>query len=268
MRLGLTLNVDSKKCIKVAQDALRILEKGKAEVFLEERSAKALGREGISIAKMKVDAIVTVGGDGMILRALQESNTKILGINVGAVGFLTELKITELEDGLKKLLKNEFSVEKRSKLRVMINDKRLQDCTNEVVVNTAHIGKMRHFGIHINGQLASDVRADGIIVASSTGSTCYAMSVGGPIIDPKLDAMVVAPIAPFKIAARPIVAPADSKIAVEIIEKEPCVVVLDGQTEIPLENNETVNVSLSSNKTSFIRFSDNFYGKIRDKLGG
>jgi len=268
MRIGLMVNIESKKGINIAKKVLKYLRNRKANIVLEEKSALALDQKGIPLEKMRNDVLITIGGDGTILRALQRTRARILGINVGVLGFLTELKVSELEAGLKSLLKKDFIVEKRSKLKVRINRKRMADCTNEAVIHTAHVGKMRRFGVYINEQLASDVRSDGIIVASSTGSTCYAMSVGGPILDPKLDAMVIAPIAPFKLAARPIVVPANGKIAIEVLESEPCELVLDGQKEVALSGKETLNISMSDNKAEFIRFSDNFYKRIREKLGG
>jgi NAD+ kinase len=107
-----------------------------------------------------------------------------------------------------------------------------------------------------------------MIVSTSTGSTSYAMSVGGPIIDPRVDAMVIAPIAPFKLAARPIVLPFKSVVNVQILEPRPCVLVLDGQSVVELKGKEEVEIGLSEHKAEFIRFGEDFYNRIREKLGG
>ena len=260
--------MESREGLNVARKVLAFLRKRRADVVLEEGCARAMGRKGVPLRDMKVDVMVTLGGDGTILRALQRTGSKILGINIGVLGFLTELKVGDFEGGLDKLLKGKFEVERRNKIKVLVDGRRLVDCANEAVINTAQVGKMRHFGVHIDGQMASDVRADGVIVATSTGSTCYSMSVGGPILDPRVDAIVIAPIAPFKLAARPMVVPAGSRIKVELIEPRSCVLVLDGQDEVELKGDEVLELTTSENVAEFIRFGDNFYKRIREKLGG
>ncbi|MCK5548451.1 MAG: NAD(+) kinase [Thermoplasmata archaeon] len=268
MKIGLVASVESKKCIHAAKEILDFFKRRKTNLILEDKIAHSLGQKGLPLEKMKADIAITIGGDGTILRTLRATKSKILGINAGVLGFLTELKVQEIESGLEKLLKRDYTVEKRSKLKVVVGRKRLSDCANEAVIHTAHVSKIRHFGIQIDGQVANDIRADGIIISTSTGSTCYAMSVGGPIIDPKVDAMVIAPIAPFKLAARPMVVPAKSRIRIDVIKSGACVLVLDGQEEVGLKGNESVNLSLSENKAEFIRFGESFYKRLREKLGG
>jgi len=118
----------------------------------------------------------------------------------------------------------------------------------------------------VDDQLALDVRADGIIVATPTGSTCYAMAVGSPIIDPRVDAFVIAPMAPFKFAARPMVVPASSKVRIEVAKPKPCMCVIDGQQEKEMEGLEAAEFSISENKARFIRFERDFYTRIREKI--
>jgi NAD+ kinase len=268
MKIGMVANIESERGIETALKLLEFLNSRNAEIAIEEKTANAMGKEGLPLEKMGSDVLITVGGDGTILRSLRRSSASILGINVGVLGFLTELKSEDFETGLERLLKEDFSVETRSKIRVDVDGRRYADCTNEAVIHTAKVATMRHFWIHKDGNLASDIRADGIIVSTSTGSTCYAMSVGGPILDPNIDAMVIAPIAPFKLAARPTVVPADCKISIKLAEPKPCVLVLDGQEEVELTGQESVELGLSEHKARFIRFEDNFYKRIQEKLGG
>jgi NAD+ kinase len=143
---------------------------------------------------------------------------------------------------------------------------RLYDATNEGAVHTAHIAKIRHFNVFVDDQLAMDVRADGIIVATPTGSTCYSMAVGGPIIDPRVDAFVISPMAPFKFAARPLVVPASSKVRLALARPKPCLCVIDGQHERPMEGDEAVEFAISENKSRFVRFERDFYKRMREKL--
>jgi NAD+ kinase len=126
---------------------------------------------------------------------------------------------------------------------------------------------MRHFKISIDGNLADDFRADGVMIATPTGSTSYAMSAGGPIIDPRVEAMVMVPIAPFKLSGRPLVIPAKSHIVMEFTEPKECHMVLDGQEIISLSGSEKVEMTISEHKARFIRFEGDFYSRFIEKLG-
>jgi NAD+ kinase len=246
----------------------KVLEALKGEdVIIEQRAAKGLGKKGVSLSKMKVDVMVTVGGDGTILRTLQGSDTPILGVNAGVLGFLTEVRPADIKSAMKKLLAGNYQIEKRLKLKTVMNGRRLEDATNEAVIHTAHVAKMRHFCISVDNTRATEMRADGIIVATPTGSTCYAMSVGSSIIDPRVDALVIAPIAPFRLSARPLVVPAKSKVTIRIGEPRECIMVIDGQSEYTMSGNETLVFSASEKRAKFVSFNpDDFYVNLEQKL--
>lgn len=264
MRFGVVAKVDKKEAVITARKVVEFLSK-KAETVVEEQTGKKIGRKGLPLKEMKADIMVTVGGDGTILRTLQSCDTPVFGINAGAVGFLTEVKPDNMVNGLNRILKKNYIIDKRIKLKVMLNKKQLYDCTNEAVIHTAHIAKMRSFEIFIGGKIVEDIRADGIIVATPTGSTCYAMSVGSPILDPRVDAFVIAPIAPFKLSARPIVVPAKSKITIKVGEGS-CLLVLDGQCEKKIGKNDKISFTVSKTPACFIRFDHNFYRRIKEGL--
>jgi len=265
MRFGITANPEHKHALKATRQVVRLL-KGKHEVFLEDYVAKALKLHGGPLEKIKADIILAIGGDGTVLRALQRTNEKVLGINTGAVGFLAEGDHESMDVLIERLLAGEYRVENRLKLKVTVNGKRMYDCMNEAVVHTAQVAKIRHYEIAIDGAVAEEVRADGIIVATPTGSTSYAMSVGGPILDPRVKAFVVAAIAPFKPSFHPFVVPPDSRIRVTFVRPRPGLLVLDGQVEIPLEGEEKVIMTGSEKSGRLIRFGDSFYRRIHEKL--
>jgi NAD+ kinase len=228
--------------------------------------ADVLGLKGLPLSSMKVDVLITVGGDGTILRTLQGTDKPILGVNAGVLGFLTEVQPDDIKPAIKKLLSGKYKIIERLKLKTVMNDKRLEDATNEAVLHTAHIAKMRHFEISIDGAKATEIRADGLIIATPTGSTSYAMSVGSSIIDPRVDALVIAPIAPFRLAARPLVVPARSKIVVTIKDPKKCIMVIDGQTEFITKGTERYVFTGSEKKARFISFKDDFYSTLEQKL--
>ena len=236
------------------------------DYVVESHTADALGISGVPLSKMKVDALITIGGDGTILRTLQACDAPVMGVNAGVLGFLTEIQANEIKPAVKRLLTGKYHIDERMKLKTTMNGKRLEDATNEAVIHTAQIAKMRHFAISIDGTPATETRADGLIVATPTGSTSYAMSVGSSIIDPRVEAFVIAPIAPFRLAARPLVVAARSKIAVTITDPRECTMVIDGQCEFKIRGDERLVFTASEKKAKFISFKDDFYRNLEEKL--
>jgi len=264
VRIGVVGTPDLDNFEPVARRVVKALE-GQDTVF-EEDTAKALGKEGIPLGNIEADVLITIGGDGTILRTLQLSSLPILGINAGVLGFLTEVQPHWIDQGIAQLLRGDYKLDQRLKLKVEIDGKRLKDATNEAVIHTAHVAKMRHFVVAVDDKTATQMRADGIIVATPTGSTCYAMSVGSCIVDPRVEALVVAPIAPFRLSSRPLVAPARSEISVTVHEPKECTMVMDGQEEIPLKGDEEVTFTASEKKAEFVILRSEFYKNIEEKL--
>lgn len=267
MKFGITANPEIATALKAARTIVALLEK-KHEVALETELAKALGRKGTAIERMRAEVVLAIGGDGTVLRALQRTNAKVLGINSGSLGFLTEVTADEFPAALKRLERGDFAVEERLKVRVTVDGRPLPDCANEAVVHTAHVAKIREFEVRVNGSVAERVRADGIIVATPTGSTSYSMSVGGPIVDPHVDALVIAAIAPFKPSARAIVVPATAQVRVAIVKPRECLLVLDGQHEVALAGTEELKFTGSPERARLVKLGEDFYRRIAEKLVG
>lgn len=246
----------------------KVLEALKGEDYvLDKAVSEALGlRGGVPLRSLEVDILITVGGDGTILRTLQANDAPVMGVNAGVLGFLTEVHAGEAKKAIRRLKAGKYHIDERVKLKTTLNGKRLADATNETVIHTAHIAKMRDFAISIDGTRATEVRADGIIVATPTGSTSYAMSVGSSIIDPRVEAFVIAPIAPFRLAARPLVVAAKSKIAVTIKEPKECIMVIDGQCEFTIKGDEKLVFTASEKKARFVSFKSDFYKNLEEKL--
>lgn len=234
--------------------------------MIEQRVAATLDKKGVLLPNMDADVIITIGGDGTILRTLQGTDAPILGINAGVLGFLTEVQPREIRSAIKKVLAGRYRIEERLKLKTVMDGKRLEDATNEAVIHTAHIAKMRHFAISVDNTPATEMRADGLIVATPTGSTCYAMSVGSAIVDPRVEALVIAPIAPFRLSARPFVVPARSRISVTIKDPRECIMVIDGQCEFEMSGREKLVFTASDKKARFVSFKDDFYRNLEEKL--
>ena len=261
-------NAESVRLVEMLSDRFR----SKADILVEPEVAQKLGIKGTSVEEMerqRVDFIVSVGGDGTILRTIHRMNdpVPILGINMGTLGFLVDVEPKEAEKTLSQLIP-EFKVDERSRLKVSLNGKSLPPATNEVALITASPAKMIEFEIIVDGSLMEDFRADGVIIATSTGSTAYAMSAGGPIVDPRVDAIVMVPMAPFKLSSRPWVIPGDSTIEVKLkLPMKDALVVIDGQSTTTISMSDSLVISKADTPARFVKVGkDGFFEKVKSKL--
>lgn len=265
-RYGVYANPRIDNIIGAVERVLAVLRESGADFCVDTEIADALGIPGIPMSRMNADIVIVVGGDGTILRALQTTDAIVIGVNAGSVGFLAEIESDGLEEGIRRLLAEDYIVETRFKLACFYNGEYLKDSVNEAVVHTDTIAKIRHFRVYVDDVLASELRSDGIIVCTPTGSTCYAMSLGAPYMDPKVGAMMVVPMAAYKFSSRPFVIPATSKVTVENVLDKGCIIVLDGQEEVYMEGGSKVEFMMSEHRARFIRFDNDFYSRVRDKL--
>ncbi len=230
------------------------------------------GAEPVPIRDMDVDIILTVGGDGTILHAQHHHSAPVFGVNCGAIGFLAEVEPPMAEEAFDRIIAGDYRVEERHKLATLLDGQRLDDATNEITLQTSRIAKLIRFEVHVDGELLDTFRGDGIIVSTPTGSTGYAMSVGGPLMHPGVNGLVLAPIAPFKLAARPWVVPASAQVTVKLLERDSAQglqqarVVIDGQIGHDVATGATLTLSTSDRKARFIRLSTGFYERVRTKL--
>lgn len=240
----------------------------RVEVILDEGTANTLNRQGMKVEEMDVDLLICIGGDGTILRALHalKKPIPVLGINTGAIGFLAEVQPENSLSTLITLLEG-FEVERKERLSVWIEgaEEKMPYAMNEAVVITSKPGKMLHFIIFIDGMQLERLRADGVIFATPTGSTAYAMSAGGPIVDPKVDATIIVPIAPFKLAARPTVVDINSEISLDLLEMKDAELVIDGQFYRAIGKGERINITRGE-PAFFVKLWKKHFLKLRDKL--
>jgi NAD+ kinase len=262
VKYGIVARIDNKEAISTSKKVINYLKKKSNDILIESNLAKVIDARGVPLSKMKADIVISIGGDGTILRTMQKCRAKLFGIRIGAVGFLTEIEPPETIKSLKRILDRKYIIDKRIKLKTLLNGKRLHDAINEVVLHSTQIVKMKYFEILVNGVVVKRIRADGLIVATPTGSTGYAMSVGSPILDPKLSALVIVPIASFNMSARPIVVPSDSKIEIKVLDDKPTLLVIDGQYKRKLKKEDRLIFTISEYCAEFIRFESDFYRKV------
>jgi NAD+ kinase len=257
-----------KKSLSLAEEIYQFLTEY-GSVLVEKDFAKKLDISGSSLETMnkKADIVVTVGGDGTIIRTIRYVDKPIFSINSGGMGFLAEVESKYALNGLKQVIDGKYTIEKRAKLKTLLNEKRLPDAANEVTLQTAQIAKIMYFQIFVENDLVETLGADGVIVATPTGSTSYSLSVGGPIMDPSVEAMIVAPLAPFRLSTRPWVVPLRKKVKLKILPKsKSTTLVVDGNYSHEVSTEDDIVVTESEKKAQFIRFGESFYQMVRMKL--
>jgi NAD+ kinase len=275
-RFGLVVNTRITEAVSGSYDIINYL-KDKTELIITEELYNKIKNDAdldnVSTVPLSefnsknLDILITIGGDGTILRALHNCNIKIFGINAGVVGFLTEVHLQSAVGSLKRLLDSDFELDERIRLQPKLNDQVLEPATNEAVIHTADIAKMRLYQIQLNGVPVQSMRADGIIISTPTGSTSYSMSAGGPILDPKVDAFIIVPLAPFTLSARPLVVPSNSEITVKLMEPQRnSILVIDGQVEYQITPDDIVKFMAAETSAKFVRFEPHFYRLIEEKL--
>ena len=274
MRIGVVARFDVDKSVELAGKIVEFLIEKDVETLIDSNlSSKLTKYQNIAsdLVDMDVDMVVAVGGDGTVLRTQGIINLKkipLFGINMGAVGFLTEIDPDETFTALEQVLEGNYFVEKRTQLQVWHN-KELHKALNEVVLMTQKPAKMLHIEISVDDEVVEELRADGLIIATPSGSTAYSMSAGGPIVDPRVGAFIIVPICPFKLGARPTVVPNDSVIKVKFLrEGKKAVAVIDGQFEEEINYMDEIVFKKADNYAYFVRLTKNFYRRVREKLQG
>ncbi len=285
-KFGIISRVDREDAVKLVLEVINYLNSKNIEYALESEVYNILNKNDCNKnnnnnnnkVKIKyelmnnlddISHIISIGGDGTVLRTsriIGGNEIPIIPINMGTVGFLTEFDKTNVFDAIDRVINGNYEIEKRTKSGGLIkyNDgtqKILPDALNEVVIITKSPAKMLHFEVYVNGNFVEDVKADGIIISTPTGSTAYSLSAGGPILEPAVDAFIIVPICPFKLFSRPLVVDGNSEIKIKILKKDTLVVV-DGNIECEAKKGDEIILRKSSSYTYFVK-AYNFYAKLR-----
>jgi NAD+ kinase len=268
---GIVARYDKKQAIILAEKIVKFLKKKGLEVFIEDSLSTKMGRtqRSIPLNKMDTDFIVTIGGDGTILRAgisIPKPEPPILAINMGVRGFLTEVEPKDAFLALDRVLKGEYSIEKSCKLSVSVDEKTLPDALNDVVISTGVPSKIIYTQIFKDEKPILKGQTDGLIISTQTGSTGYSLSAGGPVLDKEVSAFVLTPICSLTVF-HSLVFSTNSKISIKIIRPKKTLIIIDGNFKQLIESESPIlTVTNSENVTSFIRFEDEFYHRLRSRL--
>ncbi len=222
----------------------------------------------------EVDLLISMGGDGTLLataRKVGPTGTPILGINIGSLGFLTQQTPEQLEPALDAIVDGNYHIEERMLLKATLEGREIEPscyALNDIVLSFGSISRLIDITLSVNGETAVTYKADGLIIATPTGSTAYNLAVGGPIVHPSIEAMIAAPISPFSLTTRPMLFNPTDQLELQVVtEEREANLTLDGQVMVKLADGEKVTVSAADFRARFVTFEGNsFYSLLKTKL--
>ena len=281
MRILVIPNQDRDPDLSYTKQALGCLA-GKAEVYVHESLHTQLpnlaGYKPTDCLYDGVDFVLVLGGDGTLLAAASTAailNIPIVGINLGHLGFLAQIEKEEMEKSLEKLLAGDYTIEERMMLCATIRSANGQatefHALNDIVISRNENARLIDMDVYINGNFVDDYKADGMIIATPTGSTAYSMSAGGPIVDPSVKSFLITPICPHKLYSRTIVVPDNCEITMTINNKNPrsAVITADGRGDTVFSKGDTLTLKRSAFCARLIRIHEShFYSMLHEKLLG
>ncbi len=279
MVIGLVPNQQKAGAIVICGQVLSWLEEQGVTVLLPKQSAVCLDRSELAaedeeLAK-RCDLIAVMGGDGTLLNLVRRWpfwGVPVLGINLGNLGFLTEIELPDLYQGMQRVLNGDYFVQERMMLRAQVyRDGRVVNelyALNDVVVTKGAFSRMLHLELFIEDQFVDMLPADGLVVATPTGSTAYSLSAGGPIVDPNISALVLTPICAHSLHSRPMVIAPENRLTVKVnAQHDDIVLTMDGQEVFRLLPNDRVQIARASMVGRLVKLPPrSFYEVVRRKF--
>jgi NAD+ kinase len=269
--VGVTARNDKQRALNLTRRLLEYLEEKGLDIVVDPELAPYVSNAAVQapLEEWQPDFILTVGGDGTILRTcmhVPKPEPPILSVNMGERGFLAEVAPNDAFLAIDRCLAGDFFLEQCKKLAVSVAGERFPDALNEVFVSADAPVKLLYASLRKDGAKILTVRADGLLVASQTGSTGYSIAAGGPVLDPDTDVFVVTPVCPLT-PFPPVVFSENSTLTIAIDRPRTALVVVDGHyRRLVKKPRPHVRVTKSANTTSFIRFKREFYGRLKSRL--
>ena len=277
--IGLVLNTEKDNSLEVSKRLIELIKEKDLDYLLEKEGAKELDlnhkRASYDFLRKKADLIIVFGGDGTFLHTSLNfigTGIPLMGINLGRIGFLTEIETNELGEALDHIIADNYRIENRNTLEVCLKrageDVQKKYAVNDVVINRAADGEMLKVDMHINKEFVNSYRGDGIIVSTPTGSTAYSFSAGGPIINPQVKALLITPLCPHAVHVKPMVISDDEIIEIDVEgQKDKIFLTSDGRDSIKIQQDDIVRIKSSQKEISLIKFPDRtFYTILRNKM--
>jgi|SRR3990167_881238 len=264
-------NEDKFDSITISKEIIKFLESHKVKVLSEKSKAALLNIEAISEKNIQnIEYFISLGGDGTILKNIHEYsylNKPFLGINLGSLGFMTDIPLNDIYISLQDLLNKNFTIENRIMLEVKSNSKLI--AANDIVFHRRENPSLIDLSVYLNGKYLNTFSADGLIIATPNGSTAYSLSSGGPILMPELDAFVLTAISPHTISIRPIVIRSDVEIEIKYISNNNNNIsyFVDGMHQFSIKAKESVTLVKSKTILKLIKLKNHdYFSTLRTKL--
>ncbi len=264
--IGLVVNLRKKGASNVSK---------RLECWLKERNLRVV-KEGEGIRKLKrADLVIALGGDGTLLhtaRLIGPSQIPLLGVNLGGLGFLTEMTLKELYPVMRKILKGKFGIEERMMIKAVIGKRASRSpeliALNDIVISIGKLARVINLEIYINDEYISTYTADGLIVSTPTGSSAYSLSAGGPLVNPRMKAIILTPICPHALAIRPLVISGEEKVKILVkSDHDEIRLTVDGQESLSLNSGQQIEIKKAPYSLQLIKPEKrSFYEILRRKL--
>ena len=277
--VGIVANLDKRNAVDQAERVAEMIREGGGSVLYEDGLADLLSssfpRFSLEEISCEIEAIVVLGGDGTMIRTFRRLARKeipLLGINLGGLGFLTEVRLDRAGDALSDLIGDKLQLQKRNTLEGFCRrdgkDKEFFSALNDVVIGKGGLARVIQMEAFVDDQYLTSYMADGIIIATPTGSTAYSLSAQGPIISPETDVFLLNPICPHTLTNRPIIIAGKRSVRIKMITApEGTCLTVDGQIGLPLKEGDEVIVRKGSNELHLLTAPGmSFYGILRSKL--
>jgi NAD+ kinase len=276
--VAITSRKDLDKHRKIFENVVRYLKSKGKKIYFEERVGKLLKLSKFDKfvpGKTTVDLILVLGGDGTILRVLskhKDLKAKYFGINFGHLGFLSEIPPVQINKTLDKVFAGKFTVDSRMMLHAELHRKGklvgTYQALNEVAISQATLSRLISLKTKVDGLKLADFTADGLLVATPTGSTAYSLSAGGPIVHPSLSAMILTPVCPHSFSQKPIVIPDTKKIEITVdSDYETMNMTIDGQQNVKVKEGDIIKIR-KGDSVDFLRLpTEHYFMNLRNKLG-
>jgi NAD+ kinase len=272
MRAGIVSRTDNDGSVELTREIIDYLEEQGIDVSVETDTALALELQNhnTNLQDLDGDFIITVGGDGTILKTsmeMKKPQTPLFGVNMGRRGFLAEIQPYEYKEAIQSFIKGDYTVEENLKVKSwgLNMDDSFPDALNELLVACSLPSKMLLTRLSVDDEHITDIQADGIIFSTPAGSTAYNMSAGGSIVAPTVPGFSLTAICPYSYF-NSIVVPPESTIRIELLKpRSNAVAIIDGRHYVPLKPKSVIEATVSENKTNFIRFKP-FYTRIRRRI--
>jgi len=277
--VGLVVNYEKDKAREIACKIIDWLVSKKLKVYIEGNMGKEIGKEDLNCPTEKflknVNLIISLGGDGTLLRAARLAATEdipVFGVNLGGLGFLTQIGNDDIEISLEKIYQGKYSLDERMMLSCVVKrrEKEIKKFTalNDVVIGKGAFARIICLATYVNNDYVISYSADGLVVSTSTGSTAYSLSAGGPIVNPNINSIILTPICPHTLSARPLIISENDQVKIKLeLSEEEVMVTIDGQEGFTLKAKDEVIIKKSGHKARLITFKEkSFYAILREKL--